>query len=79
MVVRSSARAPRPSLVQGPGVDGLAGAADGIEPIARLARESHRAPNRLESRWNRRWRARLATLWLQIYSHAESDRFFASL
>ena len=75
MVVRSSAMGPRPALVHGPGVDGLAGAADGNEGRARMARKSHRAPNRLESRCDRRWRARLATLWLQIYSHTESDRF----
>jgi len=40
VVVRSSARAPRPALVQGPGVGGLAGAADGNEGALVLGRVS---------------------------------------
>ena len=75
MVVRSSARAPLPALVQGPGVDGLAGAADGNEARARMARQSHRAPNQSSSARTTTIESTSATLWLQIYSHAEPDRF----
>jgi hypothetical protein len=75
VVVRSSAMAPLPSLVRGLVVDGIETMADGIEPIARMTSQSNRARHRLKAARLQRWRARLTTLWLQIYSYAEPDRF----